>query len=269
MFLVAFVSKKDVLRLNSVETNLITLGVMNIIGNKGAMILKFNLYERTFLFLNSHLVAGAWKGTQRCDMMSDALKGISNQKPADRFEPDAAADFCILTGDMNMRFKARFSDFIEFVDFAKENMSSYDELYEQRHERGRFPGYHEEPIEFMPTYKRHAFNNEIYINKNEQCPSFTDRIIFKQNEKSARVIFNEYQCRDDIFGSDHRPVFLDFSIKLTPEVVMCPRLLRDPKTPNQGSGRITVTSFKLAWETKQLDIIKRKLQMPFFVQLQF
>lgn len=63
MFLVGFIHKKDVLRLNSVETNLITLGVMNIIGNKGALILKFTLYERTFLFLNSHLVAGAWKGT--------------------------------------------------------------------------------------------------------------------------------------------------------------------------------------------------------------
>lgn len=77
MFLVVYVSKNDVLRLNSVETNLIPLGVMNIIGNKGALIIKFNLYERSFLFLNSHLVAGAWKGTQRCDMMSDALKGIS------------------------------------------------------------------------------------------------------------------------------------------------------------------------------------------------
>lgn len=77
MFMVAYVHKRDVLRLNTVETNLLPLGVMNIIGNKGALILKFNLYERSFLFLNCHLVAGAWKGTQRCDMMSDALKGIN------------------------------------------------------------------------------------------------------------------------------------------------------------------------------------------------
>lgn len=89
MFLAAYVHKSDFLRINQVETNLITLGVMNIIGNKGALMLKFNWYEKQFMFLNSHLVAGAWKGTQRCDMMSDALKGISLQKPADMFEPDA------------------------------------------------------------------------------------------------------------------------------------------------------------------------------------
>lgn len=70
-------------------------------------------------------------------------------------------------GDMNMRFKARYSDFIEFVEFSKEHLYSYDELYEARHEVGRFPGYHEEPIDFMPTYKRHSSNNDIYINKNE------------------------------------------------------------------------------------------------------
>lgn len=167
MFLVAYISKKDVLRVNSVETNLLALGVMNLIGNKGALILKFNLYERNFLFLNSHLVAGAWKGQQRCDMMSDALRGISLQNQKDRFEPDAVNDYCFLMGDMNMRFKAKYSDFINFVEFAKEHMYSYDELYEHRVEKGRFPGYHEEPIDFMPTYKRHAQNNDIYINKNE------------------------------------------------------------------------------------------------------
>lgn len=65
MFLVAFVHRNDVLRLNSnsVESNYITLGVMNIIGNKGALLLKFTLYDKTFSFINCHLVAGVLKGS--------------------------------------------------------------------------------------------------------------------------------------------------------------------------------------------------------------
>lgn len=214
MFLVAFVHRNDVLRLNSVESNYITLGVMNIIGNKGALMLKFNLYERSFSFVNCHLVAGAFKGTQRCDMMGTALKGISLQKPKDRFEPDATADYNFILGDLNMRFKAKYTDFIEFVEFAKEHIPTYDELYEQRHERNRFPGYHEEAIDFMPTYKRDDRSNGVYVNKNNQCPSFTDRILIKDNDKTCELQYNQYNCREEVYGSDHRPVFLDFNIRI-------------------------------------------------------
>ncbi len=45
---------------------------------------------------------------------------------------------------------------------------------------GVFPGYEEGAITFMPTYKRREDSNE-YKNKNDQCPSYTDRILFKNN----------------------------------------------------------------------------------------
>jgi hypothetical protein len=77
-----------------------------------------------------------------------------------------------------------------------------------------FDNIHEEPITFMPTYKRDSNSNGVYINKKEQCPSFTDRVLFKQNDKNGSVRFNEYMCRDQIFGSDHRPVFLDLDLKV-------------------------------------------------------
>lgn len=41
MFLVAFINKNDLrgLKIKSVKTNYLTLGVMNIIGNKGGLML--------------------------------------------------------------------------------------------------------------------------------------------------------------------------------------------------------------------------------------
>jgi hypothetical protein len=70
-------------------------------------------------------------------------------------------------GDLNMRFKSKYSDFIEFVDYAKDYLKEYDEMYEQVNLLKRFPGYHEEPIDFMPTYKRDSVSNGVYINKKE------------------------------------------------------------------------------------------------------
>jgi len=57
----------------------------------------------------------------------------------------------------------------------------------------------------------------VYINKKDQCPSFTDRILLKANDKSGEISYNEYNCRDEIFGSDHRPVYLDLNIKMSIE----------------------------------------------------
>jgi len=90
-----------------------------------------------------------------------------------------------------------------------------DELYEMRFKHGRYPGYHEEPIKFMPTYKCEIFqNNGKYINKKDQCPSYTDRILLKQNDSTSEIKFNKYYTREEVFGSDHRPVYLDCTIRL-------------------------------------------------------
>lgn len=39
----------------------------------------------------------------------------------------------------------------------------------------------------------------------------------------------------------------------------------NPTTPNQGSGKITVEKFTINFDRKQLEILKRKLGLPFFV----
>lgn len=202
-------------------------------------------------------------------MMGNALRGISLQRPQDRFEPDASFDYNFIMGDLNMRYKSTYADFIEFVDFAKDYLEEYDEFYEQTKSFNRFPGYHEEPIDFMPTYKCDSLSNGIYINKKNQCPSFTDRVLFKSNDPKVSVKFNKYNSRSDIYGSDHRPVFLDMNLKPSQELYMEPELLLNPATPHQGSGQITFVSFTLKFDQKGFSTLKRKFMMPLFLQLQF
>lgn len=78
----AFINRDDFigLKVKSVLTNYLPMGLMNIIGNKGGLILQFNLYQKTFSFINVHLASGAKKSELRADMMSAALRGISVSK---------------------------------------------------------------------------------------------------------------------------------------------------------------------------------------------
>ena len=58
---------------------------------------------------------------------------------------------------------------------------------------------------FMPTYKREK-NSNGYVNKKEQCPSYTDRILVKNNS-NCKMTISEYGCHENYWGSDHRPVY--------------------------------------------------------------
>jgi hypothetical protein len=155
MFLVAFIKREDFigLKVKSVLTNYLPMGLMNIIGNKGGLILQFNLYQKLFSFINVHLASGAKKADLRAEMMGAALRGISVSKQSDRFEPDAVADFNFIIGDLNSRFTSTYTEHIDKVKESHFMLSSHDELYQLKSLGENYPGYHEEPITFMPTYK--------------------------------------------------------------------------------------------------------------------
>jgi hypothetical protein len=70
--------------------------------------------------MNCHLLSGALKGEKRTDQMGSIMKGINPSKT--KFEPDAVSDFCLILGDLNYRFKSTFSDYIEFVENAKNDI---------------------------------------------------------------------------------------------------------------------------------------------------
>ena len=106
MFLVVLIRKDDHPYVRGVRNSSIALGVMNVIGNKGGLLFEFSIYDHSFSIMNCHLLSGAAKGEKRTDQMGSIMKGISAGKS--KFEPDAAADFSIILGDLNYRFKSTF-----------------------------------------------------------------------------------------------------------------------------------------------------------------
>ena len=100
-------------------------------------------------------------------------------------------------------------------------------------------------IEFAPTYKLNPFSNSAYVNKNDQCPSYTDRILFKSNDLNSTFTANEYSCIKDLFGSDHRPVYLSCRLGLNIDHFTNQARLFNKASPNQGRGELTVRSFSI------------------------
>ena len=76
---------------------------------------------------------------------------------------------------------------------------------------GHFPNYIEPTIDFLPSYKMSS-EIDTYINKKNQAPSYTDRVLYKNNSSNV-VEQNYYKCLHNVFGSDHRPVQLSLTIK--------------------------------------------------------
>ena len=134
----------------------------------------------------------------------------------------------------------------------------------------KFPGYKEMQVLFEPTYKRDVQSNSVYINKNDQCPSYCDRVLFKCNDASSDTKLIEYDCSDQVFGSDHRPVFLRLAISLYFDHFCDPFYLMNMTTPNQGKGLITMKSISLKPnENRILHVLNRAFKPPLHFQLQF
>jgi len=75
---------------------------------------------------------------------------------------------------------------------------------------GLYPGYQEPPMDWMPTYKCN-FTDHGYADKKDQAPSYTDRVLFRNN--TSQKVDIKYSCLHNVFGSDHRPVVMDLVIK--------------------------------------------------------
>ena len=145
---------------------------------------------------------------------------------------------------MNSRFSRTYLEHIEEVHLSASMIPNCDQLYNQRFKQGHYPGYQEPEIKFMPTYKRDANDNRIYINKKNQCPSYTDRILYKNNTQCA-IDVQSYECIDNQFGSDHRPVCLNLTVYAEPIDFINPSILFNTLIPDQGRGEVLIQNMSI------------------------
>jgi hypothetical protein len=179
MFLMVFVKKQLLPFIDSVESNYKPMGFAKVIGNKGGIVIAFKFMGYNLVFVNCHLAPKPYKVLERNKHAKDLIKYI---KVGDKFADfDVLADYIFWQGDLNYRVDFNFDETLQQI---KNNnlqvLLATDQLIKQKQTNQVFWNFQEPEIRFCPTYRRIKGTDE-YSNKNNQSPSWCDRIMVKTN----------------------------------------------------------------------------------------
>jgi hypothetical protein len=196
MFIIVF-AKKDLLPfIESVETSYKPMGFAKVIGNKGGIVISFKLMGYHMVFVNCHLAPKPYKVLERNKHAKTLIKSI---RIGDKFaEFDVTADYIFWQGDLNYRIDFTFDETIQ--ELQNNNIKlllSKDQLIKQKQMNHVFFNFQEPEINFNPTYRRQK-GTEEYSNKNNQSPSWCDRVLVKTNRNIDMLFY------DSIKNMKHR-----------------------------------------------------------------
>ena len=198
---------KDISRVQSTRIAKGKNMLVTTVGNKGGLSYSFYLRNHAFNVIGCHLQHKREKQEKRNFMsreLVNEMKTFAMQQKVPGIEADQVADFCFYLGDLNYRLDTTFPELNNNnIQDAIGHISSIDQLMYAK-SYGYFPGYVEQPIDFLPTYKM-STDKTHYVNKKDQAPSYCDRVMFKSNMPSDWSA-DFYKCAHDMHGSDHRPV---------------------------------------------------------------
>ena len=211
--LVIFARSTLIKNISKVKTNCVKTGAKNLLGNKGAVGISFNVFNISIMIINCHLAA---------------LQGRSEQRNID-FERCVTQmdynyqnyNFIVLMGDLNYRLNNLNID-MNLIQEEPLKFLSYDQLKNEINlKRINLLGFIEGEIYFRPTFKYwNNTSNFQYIDthKIDQIPGWTDRILYKkkeENNNSLSIKQEKYDSMHDIEMSDHKPVFSYFELKFS------------------------------------------------------
>ncbi|KAM9833080.1 inositol polyphosphate phosphatase-like 1b isoform X1 [Syngnathus typhle] len=223
MRLAVFVKPEHESRVSHVSTASVKTGLGNTLGNKGAVGVSFHVNGTSFGFVNCHLTSGSDKVLRRNQNFVDILRLLSlGDKHLGAFDISLRFTHLFWCGDLNYRLDLDVQDILKHVSKREfEELMCADQLTRERHKRKGFLYFQEEKIAFPPTYRYERGSRDCYLWQKYKTsgvrvnvPSWCDRILWK-SYPDTHVMCTAYGCTDDIFTSDHSPVFATFQVGVT------------------------------------------------------
>jgi endonuclease/exonuclease/phosphatase family metal-dependent hydrolase len=208
--LAIFVRSTLIENISKVKVNTVKTGAKNLLGNKGAVGISFNIFNLSIMIINCHLAALQGRSDQRnIDFERCVTQMDSNYQNF---------DFIILMGDLNYRLNNLNID-MNMIQEDHLLFLKYDQLeYEINLKRINLLGFREGRIYFKPTFKYwNNTSNFQYIDTHDidQAPAWTDRILYKKNENGNNYLDvrqEKYDSMHNIEMSDHKPVYSYFTL---------------------------------------------------------
>ncbi|AWP11906.1 putative phosphatidylinositol 3-4-5-trisphosphate 5-phosphatase 2B-like [Scophthalmus maximus] len=223
MRLAVFVKPEHENRISHVNSASVKTGLGNALGNKGAVGVSFLFNGTSFGFVNCHLTSGSEKVLRRNQNIVDILRLLSlGDKQLGAFDISLRFTHLFWCGDLNYRLDLDVQDILKHVSKREfEELMCADQLTRERHKRKAFLNFKEEKIAFPPTYRYERGSRDCYLWQKYKTsgvrvnvPSWCDRILWKSYPE-MHIICTAYGCTDDIFTSDHSPVFATFQVGVT------------------------------------------------------
>ena len=224
--------------MRDIRTSTTATGALGIMGNKGAVVTRFNLYDSSLCFVNCHfhsdkdsllsrnadfhsildstLLSLAATTEEEVDgnNVSKEINPSRYLAGQDRLPENLKIldhDYIFWMGDLNYRI-------IEDIDsdeiFARcaagdwEYLKSRDQLNCERAKGTVFADFEEGAITFAPTYKYQS-GTDIYERRSDKrvrAPAWCDRVLWRAQESGQKALRLLQYRRAPVYFSDHTPV---------------------------------------------------------------
>ncbi|XP_046706213.1 inositol polyphosphate phosphatase-like 1b isoform X3 [Silurus meridionalis] len=224
--LAVFVKPEHAGRISQVNNASVKTGLGNTLGNKGAIGISFLFNGTSMGFVNCHLTSGSEKALRRNQNFQDILRLLSlGDRQLAAFDVSLRFTHLFWCGDLNYRLDLDVEDILRHVSKREFDELMYaDQLTRERHKRKAFFNFKEEKITFPPTYRYERGSRDCYLWQKYKTsgvrvngPSWCDRVLWKSYPETYNTC-TSYGCTDDIFTSDHSPVFATFQISVAAQI---------------------------------------------------
>jgi hypothetical protein len=222
MHIMVFARNKLVPYIGNVVTDTLSLGVGNILGNKGAVFVSLDFLREGLVpiqlkFVQVHLDAHMHNAGRRANQLEKILLKLEGEVVG-----SIHSGVIFLGGDFNFRIHhLTRGEFDRMYSLGmREELLANDEGLEM----SKMFGMKEGLLLFKPTYKFGTVTGEnqesVMVYDRQRIPAWTDRVFVKSicsSEGSAervQVMNMFYDCNSSIKISDHLPVVSQFEITI-------------------------------------------------------
>ncbi|KAI8983781.1 Endonuclease/exonuclease/phosphatase [Pilobolus umbonatus] len=249
MLLIVIAKKSHSKHITNVSSTYAGVGLMNMMGNKGGIAIRFRFHDSYLCFVTSHLAAFVDKTEKRNQDFVELTKRLilpayrdpkmnyisyhwndggdegvafmEHNNVLKNWTMESSifhSDILVWCGDLNYRIGMTESEIKNDIRRKNyERLLEYDQLSIERTAGRTFPMFDEGTITFNPTYKYDPGTDHYDSSPKRRAPSWTDRILWKRERagmKSPLKLIDYDDCKS-VCMSDHKPVraLMSFQIR--------------------------------------------------------